>query len=137
MEWNTYVRTLQNMYKKQVWMQAREVWLILGDNLGSCLSHANYYIVMKTIVVALKDFVNKQPYMVDIYITIGALCHHMIALKNAFQHGRPSSRSARRCLYKETKINCPSAFIEMVLFSIHISFMTTNCVTTKVHEQGF
>jgi hypothetical protein len=80
-EWNMYVRTLSDTQRKPIRTQARE--LILGDDSEFWQSCANYCIVMKAAVVALKEFDGKQPCMGNVYIIMRALCHHVAALHNA------------------------------------------------------
>ena len=57
--------------------------MILGDDFEFWQSCANYCIVMKAAVVALKKFDGKQLCMGNVYIFMRALCHHVAALHNA------------------------------------------------------
>jgi hypothetical protein len=83
-EWDTYVRTLSDTQEKLVWTQAQEVRrLILGDDYEFWQSCANYCIVMKAAMAALKEFDGKQPCMGNVYIIMRALWHHVAALHNA------------------------------------------------------
>jgi hypothetical protein len=56
--------------------------LILSDDSKFWQSCANYYTVMKAIVVASKVFDGKQPCMGNVYIIMRALLHHLVALHN-------------------------------------------------------
>jgi hypothetical protein len=56
--------------------------LKVGDDSKFWQSSANYCIVMKAIVVALKEFDGKQPCMGNVYIIMTALWQHMAALRN-------------------------------------------------------
>jgi hypothetical protein len=57
--------------------------LILGDDSEFWQSCANYCTVVKAVVVALKEFDGKQPYMGNVYMIMKALRHHVAALHNA------------------------------------------------------
>jgi hypothetical protein len=82
-EWDTYVRTLSDTQRKPVRTQAQELRrLILGDDSEFWQSCANYCIVMKAAVVALKEFNGKQPCMGNFYMIMRALRHHVAAVHN-------------------------------------------------------
>ena len=57
--------------------------MILGDDSEFWQSSTNYCTVMKAIVAALKEFDGKQPCMGNVYMTMRALRHHVVALHNA------------------------------------------------------
>jgi hypothetical protein len=83
-KWDTYIKTLSDMQKKLVWMQARELRrLILSDDSDFWNSCANCCTVMKAAVAALKEFDCKQPCMGNIHIIMRALSHQVAALHNA------------------------------------------------------
>jgi hypothetical protein len=82
-EWDMYVRTLSNLLKKPLGMQAQEVRrLILSDDSKFWQSCANYCIVMKAVLATLKEFDGKQPCMGNIYIIMRTLRHHVATLCN-------------------------------------------------------
>jgi hypothetical protein len=83
-EWDTYVRTLSDTQRKPIRTQARELRrLILGDDSEFWQSCANYCIVMKAAVVALKEFDGTQPCMGNVYMIMRAMCQHVAALHSA------------------------------------------------------
>jgi hypothetical protein len=83
-EWDTYVRTLLDEQKKPVRTQGQEVRrLIVSDDYEFWQSCANYYVVMKATMVALKEFNSKHSCICNVNLIMGALRHHLAALRNA------------------------------------------------------
>ena len=82
LEWDTYARTLFNMQRKLVQTQAWELRrMVLSDDYEFWQSCANYCIVIKAIMAALKEFDGKQP--CNVYIIMKALWHHVAILRIA------------------------------------------------------
>jgi hypothetical protein len=131
-EWDTYIRTLSNMQRKLVRTQARELRrLILGDESEFWQSCANYCIVMKAVVVVLKEFDGKQPCMGNVYMIMKALCHHVAAL-----HSAPFNMSSDLVEPFEVALRNREALVASnlhyaVLFSIHTSLKIWNFVMTR------
>jgi hypothetical protein len=78
--------------------------LILSDESVFWKNYANYCIIMKATMAALKEFDGKQPCIGNVYIIMRALRRHMVALQNTPFNAKPSRQTIKGCLPKKKSL---------------------------------